>query len=136
MPIHVVCEACGAEYNLREEFGGRKIQCKSCQTVFRVSQVAVVHGGIGLGDDLGHGDGSEGFPVAAVPPAFRPATASKALNPVPIRLCVSPEERKKRFGVAFINTLVWLLLILLALGTYGVIALAYGVTWLINSFPV
>jgi hypothetical protein len=103
MPIHVVCEACGAEYNLREEFGGRKIQCKSCQTMFRVPQVAVVHGGMGLGSDLGHGDGSEGFPLAAVPPPFRPATTAKALNPIPIRLCVSPEERKKRMGVALVN---------------------------------
>jgi Zn-dependent protease with chaperone function len=133
MPIHVVCEACGAEYNLREEYGGRKIQCKSCQTVFRVPHVAVVHGGVDLGIDLGREDGDSGFPAAGARPTHTLAATAKGRNPIPIRQCVSPEERKKRFGVALVNTLVWLLLILLALGTYGVIALAYGVTWLINQ---
>jgi hypothetical protein len=33
LPIHLGCPACGAEHNLREEYGGLKIRCKGCQNV-------------------------------------------------------------------------------------------------------
>ncbi len=46
--------------------------------------------------------------------------------------CVSPEEKKKRFGVYAINALIWTFLALLIVGTMGAILIFYGVGWLLN----
>jgi Zn-dependent protease with chaperone function len=49
-----------------------------------------------------------------------------------IKECISAEERKKRFGVAFINGLVWLMLLLAVIGTFGFILALYAFVWLVN----
>lgn len=36
MPIEVVCEGCQAEYSLKDELAGKKVKCKSCETVIVV----------------------------------------------------------------------------------------------------
>ena len=38
MPIAVVCDACKAEYSLRDEFAGKKVRCKNCQEVLVVPE--------------------------------------------------------------------------------------------------
>jgi Zn-dependent protease with chaperone function len=49
-----------------------------------------------------------------------------------IKECISAEERKKRFGVALINGLLWLVLLLFLISTMGVIFIAYAVVWIIK----
>jgi Zn-dependent protease with chaperone function len=46
--------------------------------------------------------------------------------------CVSAEERTKRLSVAFINALIWLMLVLAVIGTFGVILIGYAFVWVIN----
>ncbi|WP_337174249.1 M48 family metalloprotease [Paludisphaera sp.] len=46
--------------------------------------------------------------------------------------CVSAEERKKRPGVYVVNTLIWVMLTLLAVGTMGAILVFYGIGWIVN----
>jgi Zn-dependent protease with chaperone function len=133
MPIHVVCADCGSEYDLKEEYGGKKVRCKGCQGTIRVPQVAIKDDGLDLGIDLGDTEGGRVFPAGRADRGAALAAGSKGLHPVAIRDCVSREERKKRFGVALINGLLWMLLALFAFATMGVIVLAYGVTWLINQ---
>ncbi len=36
MPIHVVCEVCNAEFNLKDEYGGKRVKCASCQNILQV----------------------------------------------------------------------------------------------------
>src|SRR4051812_29604873 len=38
MPIHVVCDGCRAEYQIKEEHAGRKVKCKTCATIIVVPQ--------------------------------------------------------------------------------------------------
>jgi Zn-dependent protease with chaperone function len=49
-----------------------------------------------------------------------------------IKECISAEERKKRFGVSLVNGLVWLVLLLLLISTFGIIFVGYAVVWIIN----
>ncbi len=49
-----------------------------------------------------------------------------------IKQCISREERQKRFGVAALNCLVWLTLIVLAVASCGVILLLYAFSWFVN----
>jgi Zn-dependent protease with chaperone function len=46
--------------------------------------------------------------------------------------CVSPEERKKRFGVAFMSGLLWLAFILASVATMGFFLAFAAVGWFIN----
>jgi Zn-dependent protease with chaperone function len=89
--------------------------------------------GLELGIDLGESEGGSVFPAARSKPQATLATASKALKAVPIRDCISRDERKKRIGVALINSLIWMVLALFAFATMGLIVLAYGFTWLIKE---
>jgi predicted Zn finger-like uncharacterized protein len=134
MSIHVVCESCGAEYDVQDEHVGKKLRCKRCQNVFVVPEVRVLAGAMGGYPVDGGGAGSSTTPTEVTPrrPDAR-VTGSQPLKPVPVRLCISREERKKRLGVALINTLVWMFLALLVVITFGFILLLYGFTWLINQ---
>lgn len=38
MAIHLVCDVCQAEYDLKDEFAGRKVKCRNCQNVLQVPQ--------------------------------------------------------------------------------------------------
>ena len=49
-----------------------------------------------------------------------------------IKECISAEERKKRFGVALVNGLIWLVLLLLLISTMGIIFIGYAFVWFIN----
>lgn len=39
MPINVDCSTCGASFNLKDEFAGRKVRCPHCQTVLQVDEL-------------------------------------------------------------------------------------------------
>lgn len=39
MPIEVVCQVCSAEYALKEELAGKKLRCRSCESVLEVPMV-------------------------------------------------------------------------------------------------
>jgi predicted Zn finger-like uncharacterized protein len=39
MPIHAICPACRAEYNLPDQQAGKKVRCKQCQGTFKVLPV-------------------------------------------------------------------------------------------------
>lgn len=47
-----------------------------------------------------------------------------------IALCVSEEERSKRFGVGFVNLLTWSVLGLLVVASFGSMLIFYAVVWL------
>ena len=49
-----------------------------------------------------------------------------------VKACVSREERKKRGGVALINLLVWLVLVLLGVATMGIIVVLFVLGWIIR----
>lgn len=51
---------------------------------------------------------------------------------VSVRDCISREEKRKRFGVAVLNSFLWLILIALVLLSTGVILLLYVIPWLIS----
>ena len=57
-----------------------------------------------------------------------------------VKACVSKEEKKKRFGVALLNLLVWAVLVLLAIGTMGIIVIFYvlglSIRWLLSEYNV
>ncbi len=36
MPIHVVCDQCQSEYNLRDDLAGKKLRCKKCENILVV----------------------------------------------------------------------------------------------------
>jgi transposase-like protein len=36
MPINVTCESCGQGYSLRDDFAGKKVRCKNCQSVLEI----------------------------------------------------------------------------------------------------
>jgi predicted Zn finger-like uncharacterized protein len=40
MPIHVTCDLCRSEFVLKDEFGGRRVRCQSCQHVIQVPEAA------------------------------------------------------------------------------------------------
>ena len=41
MPIPVTCDVCGAEFNLRDEYAGRRMRCPKCQNALDVPQAAI-----------------------------------------------------------------------------------------------
>jgi Zn-dependent protease with chaperone function len=49
-----------------------------------------------------------------------------------IRQCISREERKKRGGAILISSLIWLVLALLTVTTFGVVLVLWFVSWLIT----
>jgi Zn-dependent protease with chaperone function len=49
-----------------------------------------------------------------------------------VKACVSREERKKRGGVAMVNLLVWIVLVLLAVSTFGIIVILFVLGWIIR----
>ena len=49
-----------------------------------------------------------------------------------IKECISAEERKKRFGVALVNGLLWLVLLLFVMSTMGFILIAYAFVWIVR----
>jgi Zn-dependent protease with chaperone function len=52
--------------------------------------------------------------------------------PLSLNECISPEERRKRFGVACANFLTWLFLIVIVALSWGLILLLYAVVWFGN----
>jgi Zn-dependent protease with chaperone function len=48
------------------------------------------------------------------------------------RQCVSTEERRQRFGVTFVNTLLWILIVVGVVATLGVVLLFVLFGWFIN----
>lgn len=36
MPIHVICDSCSAEYDLKDEHGGKEVKCPKCQGIIDV----------------------------------------------------------------------------------------------------
>lgn len=40
MPVHVVCNSCDAEYNLKDEFAGRTLACPECNANVEVPELA------------------------------------------------------------------------------------------------
>jgi Zn-dependent protease with chaperone function len=47
--------------------------------------------------------------------------------------CVSGAERKQRFGVTFTNLLLWALLILATVSSFGSLLVILGISWIISS---
>jgi Zn-dependent protease with chaperone function len=133
MPIHFTCTSCGTEYDLKEEYAGKKVRCKTCQATLVVPEAAALAGA------RSPSAGGQGYHAPHEPgsPAYsRPSTAGGAVRspkPVPIRACISTEERKKRLGVTVLNTLVWLFLGFLVFATFGVILAFYAFGWLVNQ---
>ncbi len=69
--------------------------------------------------------------VSGRPPSAR--TGNERLDRISsIKQCISAEERKKRLGVALVNGLVWLVLLILLITTFGIIFIFYAVVWIIN----
>jgi hypothetical protein len=73
MAIAVTCQACGRQYNVKDEAAGKKFKCKDCGEVVSVPEVG---GGGGASDDYGdpynpYADEEFGEERAAAPPAAR-----------------------------------------------------------------
>jgi Zn-dependent protease with chaperone function len=58
-----------------------------------------------------------------------PARSLGLRNVQSIRQCISQEEKKQRLGVYLISGLLWLVLALFVLATWGLILLVYGFVW-------
>jgi Zn-dependent protease with chaperone function len=50
-----------------------------------------------------------------------------------VKDCISSLEKKKRFGVSFVNVFVWILLAALVVVSFGSLLLVYLITWLVNN---
>lgn len=92
-------------------------------------------------DRVRRGEGGEWLPASRCRGLFGNAPASTsdgaaATGPLPgvrtAAACISPEEKKKRLGVLAINGLIWIVITLMAVATFGMILAFYGVGWLIN----
>jgi Zn-dependent protease with chaperone function len=49
-----------------------------------------------------------------------------------IKQCITREEKKKRFSAMMVSLLLWLLLGLFVIGSYGIILVVWFITWLIK----
>jgi Zn-dependent protease with chaperone function len=49
-----------------------------------------------------------------------------------IKQCISREEKKKSFGVNLMNVIVWLVLALFTVASWGVLLILWFITWIIN----
>lgn len=74
----------------------------------------------------------EAEPVVGFP-RERPSRQPRGLENIrSIKQCISKEEKKQRFSVVFISVLLWFLLTLFALATWGVLLIVYGLVWVLN----
>lgn len=66
-------------------------------------------------------------------PAAKPPRSRGFQNVRSIRQCISKEERKQRFSVMILSALLWIVLTIiltvLAVGSYGVLLIVYGLVW-------
>lgn len=91
-------------------------------------------GRLGRGDHVRRGDAGDWVTADRCRGLFGPSDmVSSHLKSVRrVNECISREERKKRFGSALMNGLVWFFLVVLILATWGILLVLYGIGWVIN----
>ena len=92
-------------------------------------------------------DAAEPIPLAEPAPQYAPAYSAAAAAPLArsapratlmlpvknVRSCISREEKQARLGVYLTNGLVYIVLTVMALASFGVMLVFYAVGWVINQ---
>ncbi len=92
-------------------------------------------GRLGRGDHVRRGNAGDWVTADRCRGLFEPvvdAVSTRLKSVRSVNACVSREERKKRFGVALMNGLVWLFVVALTLASWGALLILYGIGWVIN----
>lgn len=92
-------------------------------------------GRLGRGDHVRRGDAGDWVIADRCRGLFEPAQAPASPHLKAVRrvgACVSREEKKKRFGVALTNGLIWFALALATVATMGGLLVLWAITWALN----